>query len=160
MKQEFYDASGEKTGDTNDGSIMARVKALEAKIRQLTGVKDPGPAKPAKGAKPTPKANPAGSKKFADKKINPDTGELAEPGEPTVKYDASRGSGPSYHFDGASAGGPAGGPMPLGVPVKMPPKTVGPHLHIPEEMASPAPSRMTQSVAANPGSTVRDVHKP
>lgn len=161
MKQSFYDADGTKTGETSDGSVMARLKALEAKIRQLTGVKDPGPAKPAKAkGKAEPKPNPMATKKFADKRINPDTGDVANPGEPTVKYGGTAvGSGGSYHYDGASAGGPAGGPMPLGVPVNKGMRTMPAHHHM-AGMADHSAEMEVGSNSALPlsGHTIVDSH--
>ncbi len=95
MKQEFYDA---KTGKQNkkpdnSGSLKKRIEALEAKIREITGIQTPAPT-------PTPSVDPMSKKKALDRSMNPDTGDIAAPNDPTVKYDGSCGSGPSYHFNG------------------------------------------------------------
>lgn len=214
MEQHFFDAkTGKEVGKKDStGGLKARVEALENRFRQMMGVPKPTPT-------PKPSAPPMRQKKVLDKRLNPDTGEMALPGEPTVrydgkiekvmgefkrgtlhsgskrgpkvrnrkqaiaigmsearkagerKYDGSKGSGPSYHYDatcydankkpitdpeheakespgtemmehkldrelssydGAVAGGPGiGGPTPLGVPVDIPQRTVGPHTHFP-----------------------------
>jgi hypothetical protein len=96
MEQHFYDAAtGKESGKKDDsGSLRKRLEALEAKIRAMAGVPKPTP---------TPTPQPKMNKRMGDRTINPDTGEAAKPGEPTVYHDAappSPGSQSSYHYDG------------------------------------------------------------
>lgn len=84
MEQKFFDAkTGKETAKKDStGGLEARIKQLEAKMRGLMGIPEPTPT-------PAPKS-PTRQKKVLDKKLNPDTGEMAGPGEPTVRYDGKK----------------------------------------------------------------------